>query len=427
MFRRILSLIWTIVLITQVCSLASAQTTTNPLQDEVDEAEARAKIAKAKKDEIDARFPKPDRGSLVGGTTINGDIIEAKMLGYCAMKTAAITIKDKIVASTSPITNGSRFIVYNEADVKSLSRYQLMRQRLFYLKSGYDNLCQPPAGGGANPCAMAGGFKIQGLGVGLVANKALEFLSLLKTDIDITGTEIDIGEKEIVAEVFSNLPTYELYYPQRVPLNITTLATFNAMGDITSFNSPLFAQIIKLGEAYDFARNTPAANIPTRNRLDKLYNATMEELGLGDEPQTAGGGGGGGGGACPGGCSQTTNVNVNVGDKEKEESGGGGGSDKTFFSYLKAEKLYDIMTKTPGKSYWLDLQVVKAGGNIRVKSNFITNFMIGSRVSFSGGAIVYFNVFDSNGVSKLSGVFPAYEKYRGSNKIDETCNEKTEK
>lgn len=414
MFRQIQILIWGIVLIIQMGSFARAQTSPNTLQDEVDEAEARAKIAKARKEELDSRFPKPDRGSLVGGTSVNGDIIEAKMLGYCAMKTAAKTIAAKIVPGAGFPTN-STFIVYNETDVKMVARYQLMIHRLIILEGEYTTLY---AGGG---CPNALGVIAKGLGVGLGVNKALEFLSLLKTDIDITGSEINISEKEVVAEVFRNLhrDNYTLYYPQKIPLSVTTLATVSATGAINGINSPLFEEIIALGEAYDHARNAVDANKPARNRLDELYKSTMKELGFGETPSTSAdvarvdGDGG-----CPGGCSQTTNVNVNVGEKDKA-AGGGGGSDRTFFSYLQAEKLYEIMKQN--NSNWIDLQVVKAGGNMRVKSNFITNFMIGSRVNFSGAAIIYFNVFNGNGVSKLSGVVPAYEKYRKSHKIIEKC------
>jgi hypothetical protein len=74
-------------------------------------------------------------------------------------------------------------------------------------------------------------------------------------------------------------------------------------------------------------------------------------------------------------------------------------------------------------SRWLEVKVIKAGGNMRVKSNIITNLAIGSRVNFSGGAIVYFNVFDSQGKSEKSGVVSAYKGYRKSSQIIGTCDE----
>jgi hypothetical protein len=47
--------------------------------------------------------------------------------------------------------------------------------------------------------------------------------------------------------------------------------------------------------------------------------------------------------------------------------------------------------------------------------------MLGSRVTFSGGAIVYFNVFDKQGLSKVSGIIPFYEKYKKSSQINSNC------
>ena len=104
---------------------------------------------------------------------------------------------------------------------------------------------------------------------------------------------------------------------------------------------------------------------------------------------------------------------------QEKESASGGGGDKTFFSYLQAEALYNQMKAT--NSYWIDLQVVKAGGNMRVKSNIITNFILGSRVNFSGGAVVYFNIFNNEGKSMISGTVPAYEKYLKSSRITDNC------
>lgn len=392
-------ILWAL-LIVNVSVFGFGQTTA--LQDEVADAEARAAIAKAKKEELDSKFPKPDASTLVGGTKVSGEMIESKILGYCAMKKSAFEITKAI---TSKVAAGSTFVVYNQADVKMLARYQLMMQRLALLKTGYINYCTSFGCGG-------GGVRL--FGVGLVANKVLDFLSLLKTDIEITGAEFDIGEKELVAALFNNMQGHSLYYPQRIPIDAINLAPVGG-----GINSALLNEIINLGQEYDKARNGPAN--ATRDNLDVLYESTMTELGLGKKdvaavaPVVAP--------ACPGACASTTvqttnNINVSVGDKEKDE-GGGGGNDKTLFSYLQSEGLYIEMSRA--NAYWLDLQVVKAGGNMRVKSNFITNFMVGSRVTFSGGAIVYFNVFDKQGLSKVSGVIPFYQKYQKSSQINETC------
>ena len=186
----------------------SAQTVSDK---DVEESENRKTIAENKKAELDALLPKPNRSELVGGTTVKGEFIETKMLGYCAMKRAAINIANRIDTNVMP--NNSTLVIYNEADVKMLLRYQLMNQRLLYLKTGYDSLCAAPVGG-VSPCAGAS-FQVRGFGVGLAVSKALEFLSLLKTDVDITASEVNISEKE------RSLPKYLTIYI-KIPTHFIT-------------------------------------------------------------------------------------------------------------------------------------------------------------------------------------------------------------
>lgn len=84
--------------------------------------------------------------------------------------------------------------------------------------------------------------------------------------------------------------------------------------------------------------------------------------------------------------------------------------------YLLTESLQEVMEKNG--SYWLVLDVVKAGGNRKVKTNLIWDvFRGGAKVTHSGGAVVHFNVYDKNGASVLSGIHGSYLKYRSADKI----------
>ncbi|HEY0171085.1 MAG TPA: hypothetical protein VGB98_08675, partial [Pyrinomonadaceae bacterium] len=85
--------------------------------------------------------------------------------------------------------------------------------------------------------------------------------------------------------------------------------------------------------------------------------------------------------------------------------------------YLLTESLQGVM-ETDG-SYWLVLDVVKAGGNRKVKTNLIWDvFRGGAKVTHSGGAVVHFNVYNRAGASVLSGVHGQYLKYRSADKIE---------
>lgn len=86
-------------------------------------------------------------------------------------------------------------------------------------------------------------------------------------------------------------------------------------------------------------------------------------------------------------------------------------------SYIRAEKLKAALEKSEdgrqvGGGYWLQLKVLKAGGNNRIKTNLIIDiFTGGNRISHSGGAIVQFGLYDSQGQQVASDTITSYVNY----------------
>jgi hypothetical protein len=77
----------------------------------------------------------------------------------------------------------------------------------------------------------------------------------------------------------------------------------------------------------------------------------------------------------------------------------------------------------PEKVYWLQLKVVKAGGNNRIKTNLIVDiFTGGNRLSHSGGAIVQYHLFDNDGRSVLSDTIADYTKYIKTGSVPSPTN-----
>jgi hypothetical protein len=90
-------------------------------------------------------------------------------------------------------------------------------------------------------------------------------------------------------------------------------------------------------------------------------------------------------------------------------------------AYIRAENLIAVL-KDPN-SYWLQLAVVKAGGNNRVKTNLIVDiFTGGSRLSHSGGVIVQYNLYGLTGRSIDSDTFTQYSGYIKAGKIKNLPN-----
>jgi len=92
-------------------------------------------------------------------------------------------------------------------------------------------------------------------------------------------------------------------------------------------------------------------------------------------------------------------------------------------AYIRAENLKQALNGSSGGGYWLQLAVVKAGGNNRIKTNLVTDiFTGGSRISHSGGVIVQYNLYDLNGRSVVSDTLTQYAGYVKSGKIQRLPN-----
>lgn len=91
-------------------------------------------------------------------------------------------------------------------------------------------------------------------------------------------------------------------------------------------------------------------------------------------------------------------------------------------NYIRIESLFSAVPPDDG-SYWLQLKVINAGGNNRIKTNLLVDiFTGGNRVSHSGGVIVQYNLFDSNGRSVGSDTIADYTNYIKANKVHGVTN-----
>lgn len=85
-------------------------------------------------------------------------------------------------------------------------------------------------------------------------------------------------------------------------------------------------------------------------------------------------------------------------------------------NYIKVENLMGALPFCG--SYWLQLKILKAGGNNRIKTNLITDiFTGGNRISHSGGVIVQYHLFDAYGRSVASDTITQYTNYIKANKV----------
>jgi len=90
--------------------------------------------------------------------------------------------------------------------------------------------------------------------------------------------------------------------------------------------------------------------------------------------------------------------------------------------YILAESLLSAMPWQEN-SYFLQLNVINAGGNNRIKTHLLWDiFTGGNRVSHSGGVIVQFHLFNQDGQSLASDTLTEYTNYIKSGKIKKLPN-----
>jgi hypothetical protein len=388
MLRRILSLIWTIVLITQVCFLARAQTTPNPLQDEVDEAEARAKIAKAKKEELEARLPSPDADALKGSTDVEGELIESRIQAYKAME----EISKKIAGNAD--SKGIRGLyIYREADYAKIVSYKKLLQQLDIINGEYDQCLGRPA--------------VAAVPLGVLANIFLNWLPLLKTETKITGSEFDIEDEAVWASLGDEL---SLIKPVSIPLGNPFISSFD-FADLSGIStSVLFTKLKKAQADFDTANCTNAA-YTLKPQVNAAFTKLKEDIGLqvtAPTPETK---------------KTTTTTTVTPPTTTVDETLVARPATSptqhpiAFFDYLKTEEILNLMNNN--SIYWIKIKVIKSGGNMRVKSNpLIDIFRGGSSIKFSGGSIAYYYILDNQGAIKLSGNVYGYVPYTKSSQVD---------
>jgi hypothetical protein len=84
-------------------------------------------------------------------------------------------------------------------------------------------------------------------------------------------------------------------------------------------------------------------------------------------------------------------------------------------SYLRGEALHKALS-ADSESYWLQVELLKAGGNNRIRRNFFDLFL-GDKLSHSGGSIVGYTMYALDGPAKSFGVCESYLDYRSARQI----------
>ncbi len=444
------------------------------LEEEKTQAELRKAIAEANRAELEARFPKPSSSPLEGKTTISdGALIESQMVSYLSMAYAA----NKLITGikTNKIKNLS---IYNESDVKLLLSYKVALNQIKLMQNGYQDLLVKPAGGAtalALPIGVATSFlgsfvdltaflrtnvEIKGQTFDIdeatlvsevfraaLAKNGLEFetkkvnlyypaafppninvtqsslileelqrIYLTKSEVEDLLGQLDAKIKE-VAKVKARIETLEATLEEIAAKKKAAAAELKRLRRIYGNRPPpevrermekLKDELAGLDESEIKVTEAKAkAETVTLPKLEGERNQILAKLNI--NPANPGG---------PETAITKLKALNNQFDKFVEAlvKADNGPVSNALTSFIRAERL---LTVTSGDNdYWLQLKVVKAGGNNRIKTNLLLDiFRGGNRISHSGGAIVQYILFDKDGKSVASDTFTQYDGYIKASKI----------
>ncbi len=441
-------------------------------------------IAVAEKAKNDASFPKPTTSPLSGETKINdGAVIESDMISYLSMAYAANRIVERLKVTKTADGNNlviDNLAIYNKADIDLVLNYKATTAQLVILRQEFCKLVDAPQCGDK----VIAERSIAPLGIiGSFLGAFVDMTALLRTNVTITGHTIDITEGALVSEVFRAARAEDgvsgqrnFYYPAVFPPmdpKLTTSTLLTTLEDLHDLKAMVMVAIHDIEERLKeitkktgqisklkaFVESAPDDIDGAQAELDRLeqlkkefaakkrpmpFDALERMARLQETIKKL--------------KSDLAGAPAKQAKAEKDLSDLLGGSTEdelknlvsrmklvnerfdqliatliktdaatginSLTAYIRAENLQAILNGI--NSYWLQLAVLKAGGNNRIKSNLVTDiFTGGSRLSHSGGAIVQYNLYGVDGKSIVSDTLTEYTGYINAGKIRRLPNPAT--
>ncbi len=373
---------------------AAAQARTAEAQARAAEAQARTAEANSRRSEIQNR--KAELDLLAANTTVSGELIENEISAYKAVACAAAEINQQVRTASTQI---DLLMIYSPRFAKTMAEYSVMISQLEMLSERYEGLYRPPMAiktvtedDRSKPGNLIGDLSVAKQFSAL----AIDTLALFKTEVDIQGKTVVIGKDEFIAKLLRGI-NLEVYYPEKIiPMNINDSRLLNLLSDLAEYR--VKAEYI-LKNKYEIDPYWRKQIVPNLQALNSGYDNLITQFFPSQKSDKAGG-------------SKT-------GDASKDPVYKVGR--RSIIDFMRAEVANRIMSKQDEKrKYWLDVHVTKAASNQRNKSSAVIDiFTGGKRLSFSGGSIVNYRIFNSNGRVIASDTILSYMPYKRSKKIAE--------
>jgi hypothetical protein len=368
-------------------STDSADTTTDPeliqaqLKQKLAEAkqataEAELAAAKAKIGEISVALPK-------GTTTSTTQHIEGTILAYQAAASAVASIVKDVTTAPAP----KQVVLFSQKEISALTVYQSFKVQADLLITRIPALTtKPTLVSDSMPvdCVAPVKPKVAPL---LVVDTALQLLGLFKVDRTITGSDVALDEFGVYSLIASDLVAKGIsvayppsYFPNALNPTPTPLAIHQTFQTLSQKHIELGQFVNQLN---DTKNKLSAGKEKATAKCKGIYDADIDTVNVA--------------------VTQATAAQAAIGQVITALTAADSQSGVTLIQTLSSAELLATGFKSASV---LQVKPIAAGGNVQTATNIFR-----TKLSFSGGVVLSYMLFDPTGAVAHAGTVPLYGGY----------------
>jgi len=348
-------------------------------------AKAEADLAKAEADKAKAMLGEITQTTPKGTATAEGLSVEGKIRAYRAAETAATAIAEAVLKK-SP----QKVVVFSAKEMNDITFWQSFLQQATVLQNQLAAPTLPPLfadnPGQCAPPKTARGVPpaVRTVPPLMAIDAALQLLSLFKVDRTVKGADVTLDDFAIAALVGGKLAAAKIsvayppsYYPGAFAPSSAPRTT-QALATLTQRRQTLI----------DFSTNIDTkkqqiAQRSTQEQQQACKDRYAEDIALLDNLQTR--------------------VKTSIGLLDAFFAGILKADAQSGVTLLQTLIAAEQLSTTFQSAHTLQLKPVAAGGATMTTTN-----IFGSKISFSGGVVISYMLFDSAGVLVDAATVPQY-------------------
>lgn len=324
-------------------------------------ATSEAERATAEKNKILNLLPTPTATPLAGSITVADQVVfQSEMMAYRSLSDIAGQVGDDLDGVKGSV------IIYNEADINTLQVYTILLAQIKTTVDQYNALNQKLNPGAAEEVGPAAIFAAPQVASTLLKSVA-DIAALFRTNTVIAGASITVDDAVLNSQVADRLRRkgLSLFEPKLFLPNLFNQPDseiIKQLGNLNLVKARGEQAVAEFDALSQEAQKTSAkkAIIPRVRALNTQVDTFISNL-------------------------------MRIDDTTKQSA---------LAALYRAERLRNLLQDEKTQTYVLHLKVAKAEGIKTTKSNLFT----GTKLTYTGGMIVSYTLFDRNGQIVRSGI-----------------------